>query len=146
MNQIIQHISNLFSNYKGKQPDRIEKLPQSGSDRQYFRVYDGGDTFIATFNPNIKENKTFIYFSDHFKKAGLPVPEVIAISGEGDAYIQQDLGTNSLMDAFMNRKDDALFGLFKKSLIQLARIQILGHHGLDYNQCLTAKELVGRPF
>jgi hypothetical protein len=33
-----------------------------------------------------------------------------------------------------------VYGLFQKSLKQLARIQVLGDHGLNYNWCLTAKE------
>jgi hypothetical protein len=36
--------------------------------------------------------------------------------------------------------NDLVFDLFCKSLQQLARMQIIGHQGIDYNLCLTAKE------
>ena len=70
MEKTIKNISSLFLSYKKTTPDRIEKLPQSGSDRTYFRIYSQSETYIATYNLNIKENETFIYFSRHFKEKG----------------------------------------------------------------------------
>src|SRR4051812_4371954 len=67
MEEIVAEIRRLFFSFKQMNEDRIEKLPQSGSDRIYFRIYFGDETHIATFNHNIKENETFIYFSHHFK-------------------------------------------------------------------------------
>jgi hypothetical protein len=71
---------------------------QSGSDRIYFRIYEGSKTYIATYNLNQKETKTFIHFSKHFKAAGLPVPEVLAVNSDDTIYIQEDLGTESLLN------------------------------------------------
>ena len=79
MEEIVVEVSRLFEVFKNSNEDRIEKLPQSGSDRIYFRIYAGNDTFIATFNLNIRENETFIYFSHHFKKAGLPMPRFLPL-------------------------------------------------------------------
>lgn len=141
MEAIIQGISTLFSSMKGCAADRIEKLPQSGSDRIYFRIYTGPETFIATYNHNQKETQTFIYFSKHFKNAGLPVPEILAVNEDDTIYIQQDLGTESLLDQLEQYgHTDTPYQFFQKSLSALARMQILGHKGLDYNWCLTAKE------
>lgn len=141
MEAIIQGISTLFSSMKGCAADRIEKLPQSGSDRIYFRIYTGPDTFIATYNHNQKETQTFIYFSKHFKQAGLPVPDILAVNEDDTIYIQQDLGTESLLDQLERYgHTDIPYQFFQKSLSALARMQIQGHKGLDYNWCLTAKE------
>lgn len=141
MEAVIQGIGELFSSVQQRTADRIEKLPQSGSDRIYFRLYAGDDTFIATYNINQKETNTFIQFSRHFKKAGLPVPEILGVNADNTIYIQEDLGTESLLNQLEKLgHTDEPYQLFQKSLAALARIQILGDKGLDYNLCLTAKE------
>jgi aminoglycoside/choline kinase family phosphotransferase len=141
MEQAVQDIGSLFESYKGKPADRIEKLPQSGSDRIYFRIYSGDDSFIATYNENIPENRTFINFTFHFRQKNLPVPEIYAISDDTSIYIQEDLGTESLLDKLAEYgHNDYMYGLFQKSLKELARIQVLGDNGLNYDWCLTAKE------
>lgn len=141
MEEIVAAIENLFRSINNDELKRIEKLPQSGSDRIYFRLYTGNSTFIATFNLHIKENETFIYFSRHFKKAGLPMPDIFAINNEQTLYIQEDLGTESLLDNLEKYgQSPTTYNLYKKTLHQLARVQIFGDNGLDYSKCLTARE------
>lgn len=141
MEAVIEAISNLFISTGHPGPDRIEKLPQSGSDRIYFRIYSAGATFIATYNLNKRETQTFIYFSRHFSNAGLPVPEILAVNESDTIYIQQDLGTESLLNKLeQNGHGDYVYGLFQQSLAELARVQILGDKGLNYDWCLTAHE------
>jgi len=141
MEAVIEAIGTLFMSTGNPRPDRIEKLPQSGSDRIYFRIYSGNQTFIATYNLNQRETQTFIYFSRHFINAGLPVPAILAVNPEDTIYIQQDLGTESLLNKLeQHGHGDYAYGLFKKSLTELARVQILGDKGLNYDWCLTAKE------
>ncbi len=141
MEAVTEAIAALFRSVNSSNPDRIEKLPQSGSDRTYFRIYTGEQTFIATYNLNKKETQTFVYFSRHFSKAGLPVPEILAVNEDDTLYIQQDLGTESLLDNLeQHGHGDHAYSLFQKSLTELARVQVLGDQGLDYNWCLTAKE------
>ncbi len=137
----IEIIQSLYKNWQGKEADSIEKIPQSGSDRVYFRVIDGNKNFIATYNLNIKENQTFIYFSNHFKSLNIAVPQVLYANEEQTAYLQEDVGNESLLERLEKiGHTEELFSLFKKSLQQLARMQIIGDKNLDYNQCLTAKE------
>ncbi len=141
MEQIVQNIAALFYEYKKADADRIEKLPQSGSDRIYFRIYYGAQTYIATHNLNIKENQTFLYFSRHFKEKHLPVPTILAVNAAETIYIQQDLGTESLLNKLeTSGHNEYVKSLFRKSLSALAKIQIRGDEHLDYNRCLTAKE------
>ena len=141
MEEVIEAIGRLFMLIGSPKADRIEKLPQSGSDRIYFRIYSGNETCIATYNLNKKETQTFIYFSRHFVNAGLPVPHILAVNQEDTIYIQEDLGTESLLNKLEEHgHGDYAYGLFQKSLTELARVQILGDKGLNYNWCLTAKE------
>lgn len=141
MEAVIEAIGELFVSAGYPRPDRIEKLPQSGSDRVYFRIYSGKDTFIATYNHNRRETQTFIYFSRHFTQACLPVPKILAVNADDTIYIQQDLGTDSLLNKLEEHgHGDYVYGLFQQSLAELARVQILGDQGLNYEWCLTAKE------
>lgn len=141
MESVIAAIETLCQQELKLTPNQIEKLPQSGSDRIYFRVYAGEQTYIATYNINTKETATFVYFSQHFKKAGLPVPAILAVNDTNTIYLQEDLGTESLLNKLeANGHGDYVYQLFQKSLSELARVQVLGHQGLDYNWCLTAKE------
>ncbi len=141
MDEVLEAISRLFESIRNVKPDRIQKLPQSGSDRVYFRIFSGNSSMIATHNNNQQETRTFIYFSKHFLKAGLPVPAILGVNAEDTIYIQEDLGTESLLDKLeQSGPDEYVYGLFQKSLKELARIQILGDKELDYNYCLTARE------
>lgn len=141
MQNVIAAIEALFIEYKKAPAERIEKLPQSGSDRVYYRVYHQAETYIATHNLHVKENNTFIAFSRHFKSRGLPVPEVFCVNADKTIYLQEDLGTASLLNELeQSGHGERSYRLFQKSLSALAEMQIKGDAGLDYSLCLTAKE------
>ena len=134
-------IKKFFATFSRQPIDRIEKLPQSGGDRQYFRIFIGDNSYIAAYNINEKENRAFIYFTQHFKSLNFPVPAVYAVSDDFLMYLQEDLGTESLSDILDKEgHSPRVFALFKKSLKNLARLQIEGNKKLDYAQCLTARE------
>ena len=141
MDAIISAIDQLFSKLLQQKSDRIEKIPQSGSDRIYFRIYSGSKTYIATHNINQKETATFIYFSKHFKNAELPIPIIYGVNESNTLYIQEDMGTSSLLNQLEEHgHSEYVYQLFQKSLQELARVQILGDKNLNYDSCLTAKE------
>lgn len=138
---IIEKIEALYHCVFGQNPDRIEKLPQSGSDRLYFRVYAPNQTYIATYNYNEKENKTFLAFTASFQDLELPVPRIYGVSEDHLVYLQEDFGSQSLAGLLETEgHSDRVFQLFKKSLSQLARLQVLGHEKINYDHCLTSRE------
>jgi len=140
MEEVLKHIENLFNTFQGSSWDSIQKIPQSGGDRIYFRINQGAETWIATYNLNVKENQTFIYFAQHFHERGMPVPQLLAVNQDQTVYLQEDVGTTSLLDVLEQEgKTEAVFALFQKSLTALAKLQIQGAQGLDYNHCLTSK-------
>jgi aminoglycoside/choline kinase family phosphotransferase len=141
MEDILIHINNLYKTINSNDWDEISKIPQSGGDRVYFRIKQGQQSWIATYNLNIKENETFIEFANHFYAKGLPVPKILAVSKDKSIYIQSDLGSVSLLEVLENEgKTEHVFSLFQKSLSALAKLQIQGGAGLDYSYCLTSKE------
>jgi aminoglycoside/choline kinase family phosphotransferase len=128
--------------WKGAQPASVDLLPQSGSDRRYFRIHEAdGGSVIATVGANTRENETFIYFSNHFKKKELPTPAIFSVNDEMTIYLQEDFGNVSLLNKLeaLGLCDD-VYDLFKKSLRELAKLQVTADEGLDYNQCLTNTE------
>lgn len=141
MEDVIREIQELFEKTVSLPVSRIEKIPQSGSDRIYFRIYSNDSTFIATYGKNTRENDTFIYFSKHFRACGSPVPEILGVNEANTIYLQEDFGNVSLL----NKLDELgfteeVYGLFQLSLRQLAHLQIKGDHNLDYQRCITSKE------
>ena len=142
MQELIDAVSQLYTSWTGKEPLHVDVLPESGSIRRYFRVHgDRGKTVIATFGSNTAENETFVYFANAFKEKQLPVPEVYTVSEDKMAYLQEDFGDIALLSVLESKGyTDEVYDLFKESLSQLARLQILGDEGLDYEKCLTNKE------
>ena len=134
----IDRIKELFILYSKDEITAIDKLPQAGSERHYFRIHTENRSYIATYGANLKENESFIYFSKLFKKKDLAVPEILCINTDKDIYLQEDFGDISLL----NKLEESgytteVYDLYKKSLQQLALLQVKGHEGLDYKKCLT---------
>src|SRR5882724_1447306 len=105
MQQLVDSISALYKQWKGTEALAIDVLPQSGSERRYFRLHarlpDGqgkDETVIGTYGANIKENESFFYFSEQFHKKQLAVPEILAISDDRMFYLQEDFGDISLLN------------------------------------------------
>ncbi|MFN8291781.1 MAG: RNase adapter RapZ [Chitinophagaceae bacterium] len=141
MQHLIDSVCALYTRWKGQKPDMVDVLPQSGSERRYFRLHGNGGTVIGTYGANIRENETFIYFSGRFARKKLAVPVIYAVSEDKLYYLQEDLGTVSLLDHLESKgQTDEVYSLFQKSLHALAELQVKGDEGLDYNQCLTNKE------
>lgn len=141
MQTVKEAISNLFSKYSNAGVSSIEKLPQSGSDRVYFRIQSDTGTFIATCNKNVKENNTFIHFSRHFKEKHCPVPEIYAVNVDQTIYIQEDLGDISLLHELEEKgHTEYVYELFQQSLKALAHLQVEGDKGLNYDWCITSRE------
>ncbi len=135
----MDEIKQLLSKYNNDAIEGIETIPQSGGDRVYRRIKTGNDSFIAASNYNIKENEAFLYFSRHFKMAGCPVPEIYVVNDNKTLYLQQDMGTTSLLNILETEGySDHVYALFKKSLKALAHLQVKGAEGLDYNYCITS--------
>ncbi len=140
MQPVNDQIIELYTACFGSKPTSISKIPQSGSDRVYYRV-EGSKTCIATWNKNIRENETFLRFTEHFRNAGCPVPVIYAVNVNSTIYLQQDLGDVSLLNELeQHGYNDHVYGLFQQSLQQLAHMQIKGHEHFDYEWCITSQE------
>lgn len=142
MQQLIDAVSKLYKSWLGRMPARVDVLPQSGSERRYFRLFDeDGSSLIGTYGENVPENEAFIYFAGHFRQKNLHVPHIHAVNYDKNMYLQEDFGNTSLLNVLEeNGFTSEVYDLFKKSLHELARLQVLGDEGLNYKKCLTNEE------
>lgn len=138
MNTATEEIIKLFATLGQSPITEIDKLPQAGSERHYFRLHTKEGNFIATYGANIKENQSFIYFSNHFAAKQLSTAKIFCVSEDKSTYIQEDFGSTSLLDHLeKSGYTPEVYELYQQSLQQLAALQIKGHEGLDYKKCLT---------
>jgi aminoglycoside/choline kinase family phosphotransferase len=131
-------IKELFTTFSTDAITAIDMLPQAGSERHYYRICTTSKNYIVTHGANIKENESFIYFSTHFKNKNLATPTIFCINETKDIYIQEDFGDVSLLNKLEELGySQTVYDLYKKSLHQLALLQIKGNIKLDYSKCLT---------
>jgi len=135
----------LFKELTGNSADSINPIPQSGSDRQYFRLKKEGKSVIGAFNPDVEENRTFFYLTRHFFSKQFPVAEILKISNDEKYYLLTDLGDITLFNQIVCTRWDSessakTISSLKKSLQLLARLQVEGAKGLNFSKCFPKSE------
>jgi aminoglycoside/choline kinase family phosphotransferase len=130
----------LFERRLGEPAERIEALKADGSDRKLFRLSSVSRTAIGVVNPDARENRAFLEFSRHFRKCGLPVPEIYAEDLDRGTYLEEDLGDTTLFQFLTaSRVKDALsnetLDLYRKIVELLPRFQIEAGRTLNYDVC-----------
>jgi len=140
----IEIVSTGYTELYRESDIRIVALPQSGSDRKYFRITDGIKSVIGAYNPNPEENEAFIGFSKHFISKGLPVPEVFAYLPDKFIYFLQDLGDINLFSWLQQKHagegfDAEAEDYYRKILEKLILFQIKGIDGLNLDLCYPHK-------
>jgi aminoglycoside/choline kinase family phosphotransferase len=138
--KVLQDISNLFKDWYGQHPIKVESLPESGSYRKYFRIFGPGIAAIAVHNQDEKENIAFIRFSEHFLSKKLPVPRIYAQDLSKNIYLQEDMGDITLYEHLKEIRTgiefpDKLVEVYKKVIDELLHFQLVGSEGFDYQYC-----------
>ncbi len=138
--EIISTLSALFKQWANEAVQKIDTLPRSGSDRQYFRLHGATRTAIGAYNPDERENRAFIGFTKHFYDKNICVPQIYNEDLLQHIYLLQDLGDSTLFHQLQaarkaNTFPDLVIPFYKKALTQLAFLQIEGGKELDYDLC-----------
>jgi aminoglycoside/choline kinase family phosphotransferase len=87
-----------------------------------------------------EENAAFLDFSRHFRKHGLPVPEIYAQDLDHGAYLEEDLGDTTLFEYVSKHRSgptiepDAV-EIYRKVIATLPRFQIEAGRDLNYKVC-----------
>lgn len=143
-NEILQKVSGIYEQHFGNEPQFIKPLPISGSDRRYYRLGNNSETFIVAYNPVIEENIAFIEFTNHFRKFGLAVPEILSVGKEKQIYLLSDLGDQTLFSTLPHKKEQFPFSektieIYKKIIKVLPEFQVVAGKELNYNVCYPRK-------
>lgn len=145
---IIEELKKLYLSYVGCEPQAIEEMPASGSNRRYFRLL-GNPTLIGVSGELLEENRAFLYMAEHFKQKGLPVPTIYARSENNMFYLQEDLGDTLLFNAIEKGRQTSIFSeeekeLLRKTMRLLPAIQFAGADGMDFSYCHPQAEFNSR--
>lgn len=136
----LELLSDLYRKWSGENATGMNKLPASGSAREYYRISGSSSSVIGAINHDREENRAFLHFSRHFRSLGLPVPEIYLEDLDRNAYLQEDLGETSLFDHIFQVRENGSFpeslkGIYKQVLEELLQFQIRGGRDLDYSLC-----------
>lgn len=143
----VEKLTELYERWNGTKAKTIEKLPQSGSNRSYYRYTDfNGQSVIGVIGTSCEECHAFIYLTRHFTDLHLPVPKILAQSTDELRYLQTDLGSRSLFDALSSgRNSGGMYNFEERELLskvirQLPQLQVCGATGLDFSHCYPQAE------
>src|SRR5260370_41628285 len=80
-----------------------------GSGRKIIRLSGDKASAIGILYSMREENAAFLEFSRHFRRHGLPVPEIYGEDLSHGAYLEEDLGDTTLFEFLSkNRSDESI--------------------------------------
>lgn len=127
-------LKSLFKEATGEEAINVTPLPGAGSNRRYFRISGESATLVGTCGDDIRENEAFVYLSNMLSGMHANVPRVLAVADGSQAYVQDDLGTESLFDAVMADMEAAR-PMLERTMEQLAYIHYKASRNIDYSRC-----------
>lgn len=145
----MEKLIELYKEWCGKEPVRIETLPKAGSNRKYVRFYNPEgmepQTVIGVVGLSRDENHAFVYLTQHFTRRKLPVPKILAVSEDEMRYLQTDLGDCTLYKALEKGREAGRYNveereLLRRTMTALPELQIRGARELDFTQCYPQQE------
>src|SRR6202021_1143373 len=135
-------LKKLFEQRFHTSPALIQPLQGElgGSGRKIVRLASDAVSTIGILYSVREENAAFLEFSRHFRKHGLPVPEIYAEDLSQGAYLEEDFGDTSLFNFLSeNRVGEkiapAAVEAYRKVVAVLPRFQIEAGRDLDYSVC-----------
>ena len=111
-----------------------------GSGRAIVRLTGGGFSAIGIVHSVREENLAFLEFSRHFRRHGLPVPEIYAEDLSAGAYLEEDLGDTTLFEFLgLHRTGEAIapevMEAYRNVVAVLPRFQVEAGRDLNYKVC-----------
>ena len=135
-------LKNLFEQRFHTAVERVDPVQGElgGSGRKIVRLSAGKTRAIGILYGVREENAAFLEFSWHFRKHGLPVPEIYAEDLDHGAYLEEDLGDTSLFEYLSKNRSGETIGApvveaYQKVVAVLPRFQIEAGRDLNYKVC-----------
>src|SRR6266481_4415229 len=138
----LEVLKKLFEQHFHAPPERVVPLQGElgGSGRKVIRLANAKDCSIGILYGVREENVAFLEFSRHFRRHGLPVPEIYAEDLDHGAYLEEDLGGTTLFEFLSkNRTADNIapqvVEAYRKVIAVLPRFQVEAGRDLNYKVC-----------
>jgi aminoglycoside/choline kinase family phosphotransferase len=135
-------LKKLFKEHFHEAPEHIVPLQGElgGSGRKIIRLANEKHRAIGILYGVREENVAFLEFSKHFRRHGLPVPEIYAEDLSQGAYLEEDLGDTTLFEFLSkNRTGPAVAPevaeVYRKVVAVLPRFQVEAGRDLNYSVC-----------
>jgi aminoglycoside/choline kinase family phosphotransferase len=135
-------LKELFEQHFHSPPDRVLPLQGElgGSGRKIIRLANEKASAIGILYGVREENAAFLSFSKHFRKHGLPVPEIYGEDLNHGAYLEEDLGDTTLFEFLTrNRTNEQIapqvVSAYENVVATLPRFQVEAGRDLDYSMC-----------
>jgi aminoglycoside/choline kinase family phosphotransferase len=135
-------LKKLFEQHFHTPPDLVQPLQGQlgGSGRTIVRLAAGNQSAIGILYDVREENVAFLEFSRHFRKHGLPVPQIFADDLSHGAYLEEDLGNTTLFEFLVNNRTGEdiaapVVEAYRKVVALLPRFQIEAGKDLNYKVC-----------
>src|SRR6202050_1717995 len=132
-------LQKLFDQHFHVTPKTLQPLQGElgGSGRKIIRLSTDKLSAIGILYGVPEENLAFLEFSKHFRRHGLPVPEIYAEDLARGAYLEEDFGDTTLFQFLSaNREGNviapAALDIYRKVVAVLPRFQIEAGKDLDY--------------
>ena len=111
-----------------------------GSGRQIIRLSNEKHTAIGIVYGVREENVAFLDFSKHFRKHGLPVPEIYGEDLDHGVYLEEDLGNTTLYEFLSKNRKAATIAApvveaYRKVVAILPRFQVEAGGDVNYEAC-----------
>ncbi len=135
-------LNKLFEQHFHAPPQRIQPLQGElgGSGRKIIRLANENVTAIGILYGVREENVAFLEFSKHFRRHGLPVPEIYAEDLSHGAYLEEDLGDTTLFEFLSKNRAGGniapqVVEAYRKVVAVLPRFQAEAGRDLNYKVC-----------
>src|SRR5271165_7185160 len=135
-------LKNLFEQHFHSPLEQVQPLQGQlgGSGRKIIRLTGEKNSAIGILYDVREENAAFLEFSRHFRKHGLPVPEIYAEDLDHGAYLEEDLGNTSLFEFLSKHRAGEQIAApvveaYRKALAALPRFQVEAGRDLNYQVC-----------
>src|SRR5580698_8345605 len=99
-------LKSLFEQHFHSPVEQVQPLQGQlgGSGRKIIRLAGAKTSAIGILYDVREENVAFLEFSRHFRKHGLPVPQIYGEDLDQGAYLEEDLGDTSLYESLTRNR------------------------------------------
>src|SRR5467141_2059810 len=135
-------LNKLFEEHFRSPVKRIQALQGElgGSGRKIIRLSNEAASAIGVLYGVREENVAFLEFSRHFRRHGLPVPEIYGEDLSHGAYLEEDLGDSTLFEFLSKNRSGGniapeVVEAYRKVVEILPRFQAQAGCDLNYDVC-----------